>query len=61
LLVSNSETALLPTLRSGNSIEPLIYKNIQSKHAMRGGMDDDAKFQNPDLFSQNRSMIKIGG
>ena len=60
-LFSNSETALLPTLRAGNSIEPLIYENIQSKHAMRGGMDNDAKFQNPDLFSQNRSMIKIGG
>lgn len=60
-LFSNSETALLPSLRAGEAIAPLIYKNIQSKHAMRGGMDDDAKFQNPDLFSQNRSMIKIGG
>ena len=60
-LFSNSETALLPTLRAGNPIKPLIYENIQSKHAMRGGMDNDAKFQNPDLFSQNRSMIKIGG
>lgn len=60
-LFSNSETALLPSLRAGEAIEPLIYKNIQSKHTMRGGMDDDAKFQNPDLFSQNRSMIKIGG
>ena len=60
-LFSNSETALLPTLRAGNPIELLIYENIQSKHAMRGGMDNDAKFQNPDLFSQNRSMIKIGG
>jgi cyclic pyranopterin phosphate synthase len=60
-LFSNSETALLPTLRAGNSIETLIYENIQSKHAMRGGMDNDAKFQNPDLFTQNRSMIKIGG
>jgi len=60
-LFSNSETALLPSLRAGEAIEPLIYKNIQSKHAMRGGMDDDVKFQNPDLFSQNRSMIKIGG
>jgi molybdenum cofactor biosynthesis protein A len=60
-LFSNSETALLPTLRAGEAIEPLIYENIQSKHAMRGGMDNDAKFQNPDLFSQNRSMIKIGG
>ncbi|CAM2861961.1 cyclic pyranopterin monophosphate synthase subunit MoaA [Flavobacterium succinicans] len=60
-LFSNSETALLPSLRAGEAIAPLIYKNIQSKHAMRGGMDDDAKFQNPDFFSQNRSMIKIGG
>ena len=60
-LFSNSETALLPTLRAGNSIETLIYENIQSKHAMRGGMDNDAKFQDPDLFTQNRSMIKIGG
>ena len=60
-LFSNSETALLPTLRAGNPIETLIYENIQSKHAMRGGMDNDAKFQNPDLFTQNRSMIKIGG
>ncbi|MGL5112485.1 MAG: cyclic pyranopterin phosphate synthase MoaA, partial [Flavobacterium sp.] len=60
-LFSNSETALLPTLRAGEAIEPLIFENIQSKHAMRGGMDDDEKFQNPALFSQNRSMIMIGG
>ncbi|NRS88814.1 cyclic pyranopterin phosphate synthase [Flavobacterium sp. 7E] len=60
-LFSNSETDLLQTLRSGGVIEPLIFQNIKSKHAMRGGMDDDAKFQNPKLFSQNRSMIKIGG
>ncbi|TRX38900.1 GTP 3',8-cyclase MoaA [Flavobacterium sp. ZT3R18] len=60
-LFSNSETSLLDTLRAGESIEPLIFQNIKSKHAMRGGMDDDAKFQNPALFSQNRSMIKIGG
>lgn len=60
-LFSNSETSLLDTLRAGKSIEPLIFKNVKSKHAMRGGMDDDAKFQNPKLFSQNRSMIKIGG
>jgi molybdenum cofactor biosynthesis protein A len=60
-LFSNTETSLLDTLRSGESIEPLIFQNIKSKHAMRGGMDDDAKFQNPLLFSQNRSMIKIGG
>jgi len=60
-LFSNSETDLLQSLRAGESIEPLIFKNIKSKMAMRGGMDDDAKFQNPDLFSKNRSMIKIGG
>lgn len=60
-LFSNSETSLLDTLRAGESIEPLIFQNIKSKHAMRGGMDDDAKFQNPKLYSQNRSMIKIGG
>ena len=60
-LFSNTETSLLDTLRAGESIEPLIFQNIKSKHAMRGGMDDDAKFQNPALFSQNRSMIKIGG
>lgn len=60
-LFSNSETSLLDTLRAGESIEPLIFQNIKSKHFMRGGMDDDAKFQNPKLFSLNRSMIKIGG
>nr|WP_315158177.1 GTP 3',8-cyclase MoaA [uncultured Flavobacterium sp.] len=60
-LFSNRETSLLDTLRAGDSIESLIFQNIKSKHAMRGGMDDDTKFQNPLLFSQNRSMIKIGG
>jgi molybdenum cofactor biosynthesis protein A len=60
-LFSNTETSLLDTLRAGDSILPLIFQNIKSKHAMRGGMDDDTKFQNPLLFSQNRSMIKIGG
>lgn len=60
-LFSNTETALLDTLRAGESIEPLIFQNIKSKHAMRGGMDNDDKIQNPDLFSQNRSMIMIGG
>lgn len=60
-LFSNTETSLLDTLRAGEPIEPLIFQNIKSKHFMRGGMDDDAKFQNPALFSQNRSMIKIGG
>jgi cyclic pyranopterin phosphate synthase len=60
-LFSNAETSLLETLRSGNSILPLIQENLLSKKAVRGGMDDDSKFQNPDLFSKNRSMIAIGG
>ena len=60
-LFSNSETSLLETLRAGESILPLIYQNLIAKKAVRGGMDDDLKFQNPDLFSQNRTMIAIGG
>ncbi len=60
-LFSNSETALLETLRAGEPILPLIQQNLLSKKAVRAGMDDDLKFQNPELFSQNRSMIAIGG
>jgi molybdenum cofactor biosynthesis protein A len=60
-LFSNSETSLLETLRAGESILPLIHQNLIAKKAVRAGMDDDLKFQNPELFSQNRSMIAIGG
>ncbi|UPT70118.1 MAG: GTP 3',8-cyclase MoaA [Flavobacterium sp. JAD_PAG50586_2] len=60
-LFSNSEIPLLDTLRAGESILPLIHQNLIAKKAIRAGMDDDLKFQNPDLFSQNRSMITIGG
>jgi molybdenum cofactor biosynthesis protein A len=60
-LFSNSEIPLLKTLRAGESILPLIHQNLIAKKAIRAGMDDDLKFQNPDLFSQNRSMIAIGG
>ena len=60
-LFSNSETSLLDVLRSGESIIPLIEQNLLSKKAVRSGMDDDLKFQNPELFTQNRSMIAIGG
>lgn len=60
-LFSNSETPLLETLRSGESILPLIHQNLIAKKAIRAGMDDDLKFQNPELFSQNRTMIAIGG
>lgn len=60
-LFSGSETSLLETLRTGGSIVPLIHQNLKNKKAVRGGMDDDLKFQDPDLFSKNRSMIAIGG
>ena len=60
-LFSNSETSLLEVLRAGECIIPLIEQNLFSKKAVRAGMDDDLKFQNPELFSQNRSMISIGG
>ena len=60
-LFSNSETSLLETLRAGESILPLLEQNLLSKKAVRAGMDDDLKFQNPELFSKNRSMIAIGG
>lgn len=60
-LFSNTEISLLETLRSGSSILPLIHQNLITKKAIRAGMDDDLKFQNPELFSQNRTMIAIGG
>jgi cyclic pyranopterin phosphate synthase len=60
-LFSNTENALLDDLRKGESILPLIEKNIKAKFPVRGGMKNDDEFQNPELFSQNRSMIKIGG
>ncbi len=60
-LFSNSETSLLDALRAGESILPFIHENLRAKKAVRGGMDDDLKFQNPELFSKNRSMIAIGG
>lgn len=60
-LFSDSETSLLESLRAGESIVPLIRQNIKAKKAVRSGMDDDLKFQNPELFTKNRSMIAIGG
>lgn len=60
-LFSDTEDALLGALRSGESILPIIEKNIKAKFPVRGGMVADAEFQNPSFFSKNRSMIKIGG
>jgi cyclic pyranopterin phosphate synthase len=60
-LFSNTENALLDALRKGESILPLIEKNIKAKFPVRGGMKNDDEFQNPELFSQKTRMIKIGG
>jgi len=60
-LFSNSETSLLDVLRNGDSILPLIEKNIYSKKAIRAGLDDQNAFENQSVISKNRSMITIGG
>ena len=60
-LFSATESDILSSLREGKSIEPIIQKAIQGKFKIRGGMDTLEKLQKPDLHSQNRSMITIGG
>jgi len=60
-LFSASESDLLTTLREGGPIEPIIEKAVQAKFMVRGGMDTIKKLQQPELHSQNRSMITIGG
>jgi len=60
-LFSATEADLLTPLREGKDIEPIIQKTVQAKFKIRGGMDTLEKLQNPDLHSQNRSMIIIGG
>jgi molybdenum cofactor biosynthesis protein A len=60
-LFSSSESDLLTPLREGKSIESIIKKAIQAKFKVRGGMDTLKKLEQPDLHSNNRSMITIGG
>lgn len=60
-LFSQEESALLPALRSNLPITPIIKKALHHKFKTRGGMDTADKLENPDLHSQNRSMIAIGG
>ena len=60
-LFSASEADLLSSLREGKFIAPIIQRAIQHKFKIRGGMDTIEKLQKPDLHSQNRSMISIGG
>ncbi|WP_405327638.1 GTP 3',8-cyclase MoaA [Leeuwenhoekiella sp. LLG6367-2.1] len=60
-LFSNDETNLLTAFRNGENIEELINKSLNSKEAVRAGMTDFDQLTNPDLHSNNRSMIAIGG
>lgn len=60
-LFSGSETDLLSALREGKPLEDLIKSAVNAKLPSRGGMDTLQKFSDPELHSQNRSMIAIGG
>lgn len=60
-LFSSSEVDLLTAHRNDEAIEPLIASAVGAKFAMRGGMESDEAFSNPDNYNKNRSMITIGG
>ena len=60
-LFSNNETNLLTAYRNNESIEDLIYTAIHKKKRIRAGMDTLQKLENPNLHTNNRSMIAIGG
>ena len=58
-LFSANESDLLLALRSGEEVEPIIRKAIQSKAKARGGIDE---FTDENVSQhKNRSMITIGG
>ena len=60
-LFSSGESDLLSSYRKGEAIEPIIAKTILNKQKVRGGMDTLEKLNKPELHSNNRSMITIGG
>jgi len=60
-LFSNEETNLLKPFREGEKLEELIDTALNAKKAVRAGMTDFDQLTNPDLHSNNRSMIAIGG
>ncbi len=60
-LFSNEETNLLKPFREGEKLEALIDAALNAKKAVRAGMTDFDQLTNPDLHSNNRSMIAIGG
>ena len=60
-LFSNEETNLLKAFREGEKLEQLIDAALNKKKAVHAGMTDFDQLTNPDLHSNNRSMIAIGG
>lgn len=60
-LFSNIETNLLIKLRQNEPFEHLIKNSIYKKKAVRSGMDNFEKLNNPVHHTNNRSMIAIGG
>ena len=60
-LFSNYEIDLLTALREGKNIEELIDTSLNRKKAVRAGMDNFEKLNDPVQHSKNRSMTAIGG
>ena len=60
-LFSNSELDLLSSYRKGDDIEELIFKNIESKFAERGGFSDFKELKEEKDFAKGRCMFAIGG
>ena len=60
-LFSNAELDLLTSYRKGVDIEELIFKNIESKFAERGGFSDFKELKEEKDFGKGRCMFAIGG
>jgi len=60
-LFSEKENDLLTQLREGKDISKIIETTVKLKARVRGGMDTQEKFENPELNQKNRTMIQIGG
>lgn len=60
-LFSNDETDLLTPLRAGKDIVSLIHKSMHHKHQQRAGIQSFNAESDKTIYTQNRSMITIGG
>lgn len=60
-LFSDTENDLLTQHRLGKDISSIVQTTVKMKAKIRGGMDTNAKFENPELNQKNRTMIQIGG